>query len=192
MPHLPINSVRGPVRGWLSAFQHLLAGDVLEVGSRRPSSAWWADNRSLAFPGARWLGLDMQPGDGVDVVGDVHKLPEDWSSRFDTVVCSEVLEHVERPWVALPELARVTKPGGHLIVTAPFCFPVHAYPSDYFRYTMEGLRVLMQDAGFEVVTLAHGGTVDFLLNDHGEPGQVKRSTYRHALALGRKPPCSNS
>jgi len=184
--NLPSNSVRGPVRAWIEEHKHLFGAYVLEVGSRLPSSAPWAQSRGFA-PASSWMGLDMQAGPGVDVVGDIHELPGSWAEKFTSVLCSEVLEHVARPWVAVPELFRVLQSGGHIIITVPFCFPVHAYPSDYYRYTDEGVKVLLGDAGFVDIKTSTAGEVPFILNDHGEPGVTRRSTYRHVLAVARKP-----
>ncbi|WP_426806597.1 class I SAM-dependent methyltransferase, partial [Stenotrophomonas sp. SrG] len=75
----------------------------------------WCTNRELAA--GQWTGIDMQAGDGVDQVADIHDLPADWSGRFTGIVCSEVLDHVARPWLALPELRSVMQPGGLLVVT---------------------------------------------------------------------------
>ena len=101
MNRLPASSVRGRIRAYIERHAHLLGDDVLEVGSRMTNpGAWWIVNRDLAQ--GKWLGIDMQAGDGVDLVADIHKLPADFDGRFTGVLCSEVLEHVARPWVALP------------------------------------------------------------------------------------------
>lgn len=185
MPKAPPNSVRGRVRAWIESHAAELGDDVLEVGSRlhRPD-AWWITNRDLAL--GQWIGMDMQPGLNVDVVADLHDLPAEWAGRFTGVVLSEVLEHVARPWLALPSLHKVMKPGALLIVTAPFCFPVHAFPDDFYRYTESGIRVLLGDAGFKDVQTANSGkNVAFALNDHGEPGMAHRNEPMHTFAVAR-------
>ena len=132
MNRLPASSVRGRIRAYIERHAHLLGDDVLEVGSRMTNpGAWWIVNRDLAQ--GKWLGIDMQPGDGVDLVADIHNLPADFDGRFTGVLCSEVLEHVARPWVALPKLRAAMKPGGWLIVTTLFAFPEHGFPDDFYR-----------------------------------------------------------
>lgn len=68
---------------------------------------------------------------------------------FDTVLCTEVLEHVPDAGRALNEICRVLKPGGHAIVTTPFLYRVHEAPYDFQRLTQFGLERLASDAGLE-------------------------------------------
>lgn len=166
MKKLPPDTVRGRIRGWIERHADKLGDDVLEVGSRlhRPE-AWWLVNRDLAK--GHWTGIDMQAGDGVDRVADIHALPEEWGGRFSAVLCSEVLEHVRRPWVALPELRRVIRPGGWLVVTTLTSFPIHGFPDDFYRYTPNGLRALLEDAGFSDIETVNEGSLAITLDDHG-------------------------
>ena len=145
MNRLPDNCVRGRIRRYIERHADKLGGDVLEIGSRMTNpSTWWIVNRDLAM--GQWTGMDMQPGHGVDVVADMHNLPPEWAGRFSGVLCSEVLEHVARPWVALPKLRAVIRPGGWAIFTTLFAFPEHGFPDDYYRYSQSGLRLLLEDA----------------------------------------------
>jgi SAM-dependent methyltransferase len=78
-------------------------------------------------------------------------------SEFDTVLCTQVLEHTPTPERLLAECARVLKSGGILILTAPFSFRVHSEPHDYFRYTKYGLASLLGNRGLAVKTLEPRG-----------------------------------
>ena len=60
-----------------------------------------------------------------------------------------------RPWAATPELARVLRPGGVIYVETHQTFPIHGYPSDYWRFTREALELLALDAGLEVIGTAY-------------------------------------
>lgn len=88
------------------------------------------------------VGFDERPAPGVDVVGDAHALPFGDGS-FEQVVCTEVLEHLHTPQKAIDEMYRVLKPGGVLLLTTRFIFPLHDVPGDYFRYTKYGLKHLL-------------------------------------------------
>jgi len=182
--NLPPNSVRGRIRGFLERHANKLGDDVLEVGSRMTSkNAWWIVNRDLSD--GQWLGIDMQPGRGVDRVADIHALPQEWRGRFSAVLCSEVLEHVERPWVALPELRSVIRPGGWIVLTTLFAFPEHGFPDDFFRYSRSGLESLLRAAGFANIHTEYAGSVRITLNDHGEPVDSKRDLPMHTFAVAQ-------
>lgn len=182
---MPLTSVRGRIRAYIERHADLLGDDVLEVGSRMHSpDAWWLCNRDLAR--GQWTGMDMQPGLNVDAVADLHDLPVEWGGRFSGVLCSEVLEHVARPWVALPNLRRVMRSGAWLVVTTLFAFPEHGFPDDYYRYSRSGLGLLLEDAGFVDVRVEYSGAIPLLLDDHGEGAVNRRTLPMHVFAIARK------
>jgi SAM-dependent methyltransferase len=71
-------------------------------------------------------------------------------SDYDCVLSSQVLEHVLSPSSYLAEGYRVLKPGGYLLLTTHGLFEDHACPDDYWRWTVFGLRRLVEEAGFKV------------------------------------------
>ena len=167
--NLPPDSVRGRIRQYIERHADKLGDDVLEVGSRMTDeNCWWIINRDLAK--GRWTGIDMQPGHGVNQVVDIHNPPAEWHGRFSGVLCSEVLEHVARPWLALPKLREMMRADGWLVVTTLTSFPIHGFPDDFYRYTPSGLKLLLEDAGFRNVSTENAGSIEVKLNDHGEPG----------------------
>ncbi|MCL4498890.1 MAG: class I SAM-dependent methyltransferase [Chloroflexi bacterium] len=105
----------------------------------------------------RYIGLDYPPylesgaqPTQTEVFGDVCRLPFP-DSYFDCALCTQVLEHVSEPGMAIAELHRVLAPGGVLILTAPRSEAVHGAPYDFFRYTKYGLwNLLQKDGKFEV------------------------------------------
>ena len=70
---------------------------------------------------------------------------------LDGVICSEVLEHVPNYQAALDEIARVLRPGGKLLITSPFVFPLHG-PPDFWRFTPEAFQLLLREQ-FTIVNL---------------------------------------
>jgi SAM-dependent methyltransferase len=123
---------------------------VLDVG------AGDAPFREL-FDHARYTTLDwgQSPHEGahtVDIVASADTIPVR-DGAFDAVILTQVLEHVPDPQAVLRELFRILAPGGHLYLTAPLAWEVHELPHDYYRYTSEGLRHLMEVGGFQEVVV---------------------------------------
>lgn len=83
------------------------------------------------------------------VFGDAQALPLRTGS-IDTVAMLEVIEHIPDPDRALGEVRRVLRPGGLLILSAPFAYPLHDQPHDYRRFTDHGLTWLLSRHGFDV------------------------------------------
>jgi len=75
---------------------------------------------------------------------DAHNLPYP-DNYFDCVAYDQVLEHVKKPWVCVDEAHRVLKPGGIIIITSPFFYQEHPHPTDYWRFTTDGLAVLVEN-----------------------------------------------
>jgi len=102
------------------------------------------------------LGLD-HPGslhskEHVDIFGTAYETGLADNS-IDTVLCTVVMEHLERPQDALFEMHRILKPGGHVILSAPLFWHLHEEPRDFYRYTKYGLAHLFTTAGFEIVEI---------------------------------------
>ena len=93
---------------------------------------------------------------GPDVFYDGVNLPFQDAS-FDTVLSVQVLEHTSDPQHLLEEMSRVLRPGGLMILSAPFSFRLHEEPHDYFRYTPHGLRMMCEKAQFEVIEIQPQG-----------------------------------
>ncbi len=97
------------------------------------------------FPNCTTLEIAPRPGVTVDIVADAHDLSVIPDASFDVVLCTEVLEHLHTPEKAIGEFNRVLKPGGVLLLTTRFIYPLHDVPGDYFRYTKYGLKHLLRE-----------------------------------------------
>lgn len=78
-------------------------------------------------------------------------------STFDTVLMTEVIEHLEAPSAAIAEVARVLGPAGRLFLTWPLYYSLHELPHDYTRFTEFGMAALLQRHGLEVELLRRRG-----------------------------------
>jgi SAM-dependent methyltransferase len=139
-------------RIFVQKYRDLFQGPYLEVGSKDYGST--QNLRILFPPEEEYLGVDLEPGPGVDLVLDL-TLP--WEKmdarlagrRFGTIFCLSVLEHCQAPWRMAENLTRLLRPGGYLLVSAPFAWKFHAYPNDYWRFTPEGIRQLFDRLEFD-------------------------------------------
>lgn len=137
-------SVLDWVRGRVDSFG-IADAAVIEVGS------YDVNGSVRSFFRGEYVGVDMRPGPGVDRVAPASALPfEDGS--FDVVVSTEMLEHDRTFWLSLPEMARVLRPEGLLILTARATgFPAHDFPCDYWRFSPDGFLALFELADLDPV-----------------------------------------
>lgn len=133
--------LNGVARAFAETFD--LPGPILEVGSYQVAGQEEIAELRPLFPGKEYVGLDIRPGPGVDVVADAEALPQPDAS-VGTVIAMNTFEHVPRFWRAFEEVHRVLRPDGVLLVTCPFYFHIHSYPNDYWRFTPEAFEVLLR------------------------------------------------
>lgn len=131
--------------------------DVLDFGSE-----WFGDPDGGWQTYMRWMLKAIVGNDRLNhVLGvypqyNIEALPSADHS-FDMVVADQVLEHVQRPWLAANEVWRVTKPGGIAMVATPGLYPVHPSPLDCWRIMPDGYRLLFPEAQWEWLTFGMWG-----------------------------------
>lgn len=132
----------------LDEHRQLLKGRVLNAGAGWREVAHLIDGE-LVNQDIRWEGDERQ---NIQIYSPLHQIPVS-ADYFDAILCIAVLEHVENPEEVVPELFRVLKPGGHLILEVPFLQPEHKVPTDFQRYTRDGLVRLVAHHGFRVKSI---------------------------------------
>jgi SAM-dependent methyltransferase len=90
--------------------------------------------------------------DAVDVVATAYDVPLP-DGYADTILFSSVIEHLEDPHRGMQTCSRLLAPGGYLIMTAPFFWPIHEAPYDFYRFSPYALRELVNDVELELVEL---------------------------------------
>lgn len=118
---------------------------ILDVGSANISNT--GCYRTLLADGFDYIGLDLGPGENVDVViEDPYTYPFE-DNTFDAIMCGQVFEHCQNPFKLIEECTRVLKPGGVFLGTAPFIWEQHRVPVDCWRILPDGWEALFDHAG---------------------------------------------
>lgn len=142
------------------------APTVVELGARNVTGI----KRRDLFPSAgHYIGCDVHPGDGVDLVVDVHGLSGKFApNSVDAIYSVSVFEHLVYPWRVVLEINRVLKPGGLVFVSTHPAWPAHELPWDFWRFPEAGLAHLLSPAtGFELLRAAEGAPAKiYSLRDH--------------------------
>ena len=127
------------------SYQPVKPGRTLVVGSKVYDTK--KQDRRKLYKDA--IGVDMQYGDGVDVVHDMEKPLPNKFGKFDHIDCVSVMEHCQRPWLMAENILRVMNPLASLLLSVPFVWRVHGYPSDYWRFTLESFDILFPGIHWE-------------------------------------------
>ena len=146
------------------ALRQHASGELLDLGCGNvPLFASYRDliTRSVC---ADWLNT-LHKNDLLDVVVDLtQKLPFSDSS-FDTVLLTDVLEHIAEPMQLVREVARVMRAGGKGIFGVPFLYWLHEEPHDYYRYTRFALQRFCEQSSLTVLELyAYGGLPEVMVD----------------------------
>lgn len=75
------------------------------------------------------------------------------SNSVDTIIASDVLEHIYRPHQLLSEMRRILRPGGTALLNMPFIYWIHEAPYDFYRYTPFAIQRMAEDAGLQPVAI---------------------------------------
>jgi hypothetical protein len=118
---------------------------IVDFGSQDVNGTY----KALISPKWKYVGIDLFPGKNVDV-----KMASEFDSGLkagyaDGLICGQVLEHCRDPFRLAAEMARITRPGGWLLITAPFMFMVHSHPIDCWRFLPDGMKILFDRAGVQ-------------------------------------------
>ena len=109
------------------------------------------------FEKGQYVGLDMESGPNVDVVGVSHDIPF-IGDEFDIVISSSCFEHDDMFWVSFQEMCRVLKPGGYMYIQAPSNGPYHGWPGDNWRFYIDSWKALEKwgkKLGYDVELVEH-------------------------------------
>lgn len=103
-------------------------------------------------------------------------------ATFDTVLCTDVLEHIKNPEGLFAEITRILKPKGNLILAVPFLYWIHDNPDDYHRYSHFKLRDFCEKNNLKVQYLeAYGGLPEVMFDLTMKGYMYYRFPFRRAF-----------
>jgi len=138
-------------------------GKVLDIGcGNKPYKSWF--NNIEAYTGVDIVQSSLNR---VDILCEASKIPLG-NAQFDTVFCTQVIEHLEDYQGMIDEAFRLLNKGGNIILSGPFYWHIHEKPYDFYRFTEYGFRCILEKSGFKVLDVkANGGawaTLGLMIN----------------------------
>jgi len=171
---------------FIARCRELPSPSVLELGTLQSQPGRSTMHRDWVPHAAEFLGTDIQDGPDVDLVADLHRLSEVVGiERFDVVLSCSTFEHLRYPTLAAHEIMKALKIGGLLFVQTHQSFPLHGYPSDYFRFSQDALASLFgTEMGFRVVATNY----DFPVRLYARrlPGTQSEPAFLNTTLWGEK------
>jgi SAM-dependent methyltransferase len=125
---------------------------VLDIGAMNVNGSYREIFSHSTF---KYLGLDLQAGDGVDIISDSpyhYPLPENYA---DIVLSGQMLEHCEFFWQAFTEMLRVAKPGAFVVLIVPSKGHIHRYPVDCYRFLPDAMPALARHGRCHLLSSWH-------------------------------------
>ena len=119
-----------------------LSGRVIELGG------FGRGRRQFAVNATEYLVTNLSDSADLKLDATAMDLPD---SSVDGVVCESVIEHVDEPNKLVREAHRVLRPGGRLLLLAPWMYPFHSAPADYLRFSDQALLRMLE--GFSVLEM---------------------------------------
>jgi len=138
--------MRDNVRHFLQLVTEVLdvPGPVVEIGALQTEQQEdYADMRPF-FGDRLFLGCDMRAGAGVQCLADAHRFPFR-NDALGTVLLLDTLEHLRNPATAVDEAYLSIQEGGIVVLTSVMNFPIHSFPSDYWRFTPAVFDYLLRE-----------------------------------------------
>lgn len=159
---------------------------VLELGTRQ-AIAGKSTKKAHLFPHAKeYVGTDIELGEDVDVIADVHRLSRFVGEEsFDIVITEAGFEHFKYPHLAAHEIMKTLKVGGLVFVQTHQTFPIHAVPYDYFRFSTDALRSLFgEQMGMRVHAAAYASPA--AIYSRVDPGGHQHPAFLHVNLFAEK------
>jgi SAM-dependent methyltransferase len=149
------------LRKFIEEIQPQVVGNILEVGGTPKDKDFYQLNASASYQI-----LNLEPGPGVDIQGDVHDSSIVEPESFDSVIIFNVLEHCYAPWIAIENIYNWLKVGGKCFAMVPSAIRVHATPVDYWRPLPDAFAWLFRKFS-QTKLYVYGNPISVIASYHG-------------------------
>lgn len=168
---VPICQAFGLTRGtpvdryYLSQFlqevQPQITGKILEIGGTPKDKDFYEVN-----PGSSYQVMNIEPGSGIDIIGDAHDSSVIKQESFDSIITFNVLEHCYAPWQVVQNIYTWLKPGGKCFAMVPSAIRLHATPMDYWRPLPDAFAWMFRNFSWHKLYV-YGNVITVIASYHG-------------------------
>ena len=132
-------------------------GRLLDLGCGKAPMLGFYRSHAPSIVTADWPN-SLHSNPNTDVYCDLSRPLPFLDASFDTIILSDVLEHIPDPAQLWKEMSRILAPGGHVIGNAPFMYWIHEAPFDYQRMTPFAIEMQAADAGLRIECMERIGS----------------------------------
>ena len=124
-------------------------GSILDLGSKKSVTnvTNYLNTKNKIIYG------DNYSDDPKDLKIDLEKVGQLNGIRFDNILLLNVLEHIFNYKNCLRNCYSILNKNGKFFGSTPFIFRIHGSPKDYFRYTGDALKCLLEECGFKEIEI---------------------------------------
>lgn len=138
-----------------------IAGKILEIGGIAKDKDFYEVNL-----GSSYQIMNIEPGSGIDIVGDAHNVSIIKPESFDSIISFNVLEHCYAPWQVVENIYTWLKPGGKCFVMVPSAVRLHATPMDYWRPLPDAFAWMFRNFSQQKLYV-YGSPITVIASYHG-------------------------
>ncbi|CAH2574074.1 MAG: hypothetical protein RLZZ532_2939 [Cyanobacteriota bacterium] len=146
---------------YLQEIQTQISGNILEIGGIPKDKDFYEVN-----PGTSYQIMNIEPGLGIDIVGDAHDTSMIKPESFDSIVIFNVLEHCYAPWQVVENIYTWLKPGGKCFAMVPSSIRIHATPMDYWRPLPDAFAWMFRNFSHQKLYI-YGNPITVIASYHG-------------------------
>lgn len=165
---------------YLEESEVYMIGKVLDIGGKKVLKRGYF--KPPLDKVEKWEYLNIDKRTKPDYCCSAEDIPLTANS-FDTVLLCEILEHLENPEKAIKEAERILKPGGNILISMPFLFPIHGDPDDFQRYTDLKLIKLLEGNNIKIIKIKTMGYYYTVLSDFLMLGILNKKNNKYKRCI---------